>query len=125
MLVAADARVQPLPTPLGADAMSPCTAAAASLSGQRLTKRQSWRGDDLDGAAAQELQVHKQAGSPPLQSVPTQQIDRRARTVKHLQLLVTAVVLLLGTSWLHLRQDHAGVQRYVRLSQPGRRELTE
>ena len=49
--------------PLGSVAMSPSAlsaAAAASLSGQRLSKRQSWRGDDLDGLAAKELQVIQQ-----------------------------------------------------------------
>ncbi|CAL5219786.1 g1691 [Coccomyxa viridis] len=60
-----DARLEPLPTPLGgSDAMSPSAlsaAAAASLSGQRLTKRQSWRGDELDSSAAKELQAPQTA----------------------------------------------------------------
>lgn len=71
VLVVSDARVHPTPTPLGSDAMSPSSAAAASLSGKRLSKRQSWRGDDLDGTAAKELQVNEQTASLTVQKCAT------------------------------------------------------
>lgn len=49
--------------PLGSEALSPSasSSAAGSLSGQRLSRRQSWSRDDIAGSAARELQVRQMA----------------------------------------------------------------